>query len=173
FWHIMTRLAYRAELFAGLAQAMVETIGTDNIPGVRRTVADITTYAQVLKGFSVSAIEEAEDWNGVLVPNPGLTSAGRYYSISEYDNIISKVKDLAGQGLISRWTNSIWESSEFGDRLNEYLPGQGVSAEHKNHLFNFAWELTTSANAGRLGLFEKVNATPPAFVAEIVYEHVD
>ena len=30
-----------------------------------------------------------------------------------------------------------------------------------------------SLNAGRLGLFEKVNATPPAFVAEIVYQSAD
>jgi hypothetical protein len=27
--------------------------------------------------------------------------------------------------------------------------------------------------AGRVGLFENVNATPPAFVAELVYGHVD
>ncbi|QTG81734.1 4-hydroxyphenylacetate 3-hydroxylase N-terminal domain-containing protein [Arthrobacter crystallopoietes] len=172
FWHILTRLAYRAELFAGTAQVIAETLGTDKIPGVRRTIADITTYAQVLKGFSISAIAESENWNGVEVPNPGLVSAGRYYSISEYDNVISKLKDLCGQGLISRWPTEIWEHPEFGPKLKSFLPGHDIDAFGKNQLFNFAWDLTASANAGRLGLFEKVNATPPAFVAEIVYQHV-
>lgn len=173
FWHILTRLAYRAELMAGTAQVVAETLGTDKIPGVRRAIADIVTYAQVLRGFSISAIAESENWNGVEVPNPGLVSAGRYYSISEYDNVISRLKDLCGQGLISRWPHEIWEHPEFGPKLRDILPGHDVDAFGKNLLFNFVWDLTTSANAGRLGMFEKVNATPPAFVAEIVYQHVN
>lgn len=173
FWHILTRLAYRAELIAGTAQVVAETLGTDKVPGVRRTIADIVTYAQVLRGFSISAIAESENWNGVEVPNPGLVSAGRYYSISEYDNVISRLKDLCGQGLISRWPHEIWEHPEFGPKLRDILPGHDVDAFGKNLLFNFVWDLTTSANAGRLGMFEKVNATPPAFVAEIVYQHVN
>lgn len=172
FWHILTRLAYRAELIAGTAQVVAEALGTDKIPGVRRTIADIVTYAQVLKGFSISAITESENWNGVEVPNPALVSAGRYYSISEYDNLISRLKDLCGQGLISRWPNEVWEHPEFGPKLKDILPGHDVDAFGKNMIFNFVWDLTSSANAGRLGLFEKVNATPPAFVAEIVYQHV-
>lgn len=173
FWHILTRLAYKAELIAGTAQVVAETLGTDKIPGVRRAIADIVTYAQVLRGFSISAIAESENWNGVEVPNPGLVSAGRYYSISEYDNVISRLKDLCGQGLISRWPNEIWEHPEFGPKLRDILPGHDVDAFGKNLLFNFVWDLTSSANAGRLGMFEKVNATPPAFVAEIVYQHVN
>jgi aromatic ring hydroxylase len=173
FWHILTRLAYKAELIAGTAQVVAETLGTDKIPGVRRAIADIVTYAQVLRGFSISAIAESENWNGVEVPNPGLVSAGRYYSISEYDNVISRLKDLCGQGLISRWPREIWEHPEFGPKLRDILPGHDVDAFGKNLLFNFVWDLTTSANAGRLGMFEKVNATPPAFVAEIVYQHVN
>lgn len=172
FWHILTRLAYRAELFAGTAQVIAEALGTDKIPGVRRIIADITTYAQVLKGFSIAAVSESENWNGVEVPNPGLVSAGRYYSISEYDNVISKLRDLSGQGLISRWPDAIWQNEEFGEKLRSIVPGHDIDAFDKNHLFNFVWDLTTSANAGRLGMFEKVNATPPAFVAEIVYQHV-
>ncbi|GAW48997.1 MULTISPECIES: 4-hydroxyphenylacetate 3-hydroxylase N-terminal domain-containing protein [unclassified Nocardioides] len=172
-WHILTRLSFRAELFAGTAQVLVEALGTDKIPAVRRTVADISAYAQVLKSFSFAAVDRCEEWNGVAVPNPSLVSAGRYYSITEYDNVISKLRDLAGQGLVSRWSKDVWDSPEFSDKLGAYLPGHDVSAREKNLISNFVWDMTSSLGAARLGHFEKVNATPPAAVAEIVYQSAD
>jgi aromatic ring hydroxylase len=172
-WHIMTRLAYRAEIFAGTAQVITEILGTDKVPGVRRAVADITTYAQALRAFSVAAVAESQTWNGVEVPHPGLVSAGRLHSIVNYHRIIYTIQDLCGQGMISRWPEKIWDHPEFGPKLESYLPGHGVTAREKNRFFNFVWDLTSSANAARIGLFENVNATPPSFIAELVYQHVD
>jgi len=172
-WHIMTRLAYRAEIFAGTAQVITEILGTDKVPGVRRAVAEITMYAQALRAFSVAAVAQSETWNGVEVPQPGLVSAGRLYSIVNYHRIIYMLQDLCGQGLISRWPEKIWEHPEFGPKLESFLPGHGVTAQEKNRFFSFVWDLTSSANAARIGLFENVNATPPSFIAELVYQHVD
>ncbi|MEO7146538.1 MAG: 4-hydroxyphenylacetate 3-hydroxylase N-terminal domain-containing protein [Terrimesophilobacter sp.] len=172
-WHIMSRLAYRAEIFAGTAQVITEILGTNKIPGVRRAVAEITMYAQTLRAYSVAAIAESETWNGVEVPNPGLVSAGRLYSITNYNRIVYLLQDLCGQGLISRWPEKIWDHPEFGPKLEAFLPGNGVTAQEKNRFFNFVWDMTSSGNASRLGLFENVNATPPSFIAELVYQHVD
>jgi aromatic ring hydroxylase len=172
-WHIMTRLAYRAEIFAGTAQVVTEILGTEKVPGVRRAVADITSYAQTLRAFSVAAIAESQTWNGVEVPHPGLVSAGRLHSITNYSRIIYTLQDLCGQGLISRWPEKIWDHPEFGPKLDAFLPGHGVTAREKNQFFNFVYDLTASGNAQRLGLFENVNATPPSFIAELVYQHVD
>lgn len=172
-WHIMTRLSYRAELFAGTAQVVADVLGTTNIPGVRNAIARITMYAQALRAFSLASIEQAVEWCGVQVPEPGLVSAGRLYSITEYPKIVYLIQDLCGQGLVSRWPDKIWDHPELGPRLEEILPGHGVSARDKNRFFNFVFDLTTGGQAGRIGLFENVNATPPAFVAELVYAHVD
>jgi 4-hydroxyphenylacetate 3-monooxygenase len=172
-WHILTRLSYRAEIFAGVAQVITEILGTEKIPGVRRAVAEITTYAQTLRAFSVSAIAESQTWNGVEVPHPGLVSAGRLHSITNYNRIIYMLQDLCGQGLISRWPEKIWDHPEFGPKLESFLPGNGVTAREKNRFFSFVWDLTSSENAARIGLFENVNATPPSFIAELVYQHVD
>lgn len=173
-WHIMTRLGYRAEIFAGTAQAIGDVLGTTDIPGVRNAIAQITMYAQTLRAYSLASIERAVEWCGVQVPEPGLVAAGRLHSITEYPKIVYLIQDLCGQGLVSRWPEQVWDSDEFGPRLAEYLPGaNGVSAREKNRFFNFVFDLTTGGNAGRIGLFENVNATPPAFVAELVYAHVD
>ena len=172
-WHIMTRLAYRAEIFAGTAQAIVDILGTGQIPGVRNAVAKITVYAQALKAFSITSIETAVEWNGVQVPEPGMVAAGRLYSITNYPKIVYALQDLCGQALVSRWPKAVWEHDEFGPRLEAILPGAGVTARDKNRFFNFVHDLIASGNSARVGLFENVNATPPAFVAELVYDHVD
>jgi 4-hydroxyphenylacetate 3-monooxygenase len=172
-WHILTRLSYRAEIFAGTAQAIVDILGTGGIPGVRAAVARVSTYAQALKAFSMASIETAVEWNGVQVPEPGMVAAGRLYSITNYPKIIYTLQDLCGQALVSRWPAKVWDHDEFGPRLAEILPGAGISGRDKNRFFNFVYDLVSSGNAGRIGLFENVNATPPAFVAELVYNHVD
>ncbi len=172
-WHIMTRLAYRAQIFAGTAQAVVEILGTDKIPGVRAAVAEISKYAETLRAFSVASIAQSQTWNGVEVPDPGLVTVGRLHSITEYARIVYTLRDLCGQGLISRWPEKIWEHPEFGPKLEQFLPGHGVSARDKNRLFNFVWDLTSGANASRIGLFENVNATPPAFITDLVYRFID
>src|SRR5262249_22249149 len=67
-WSIMMRLAFRAEIFAGVAQAITEILGTDRIPGVQAAVAEISLYAQTLKAYSVAMIVESVEWSGVQVP---------------------------------------------------------------------------------------------------------
>lgn len=172
-WSIMTRLAFRAEMFTGVAQVITEILGTNKIPGVQAAVADITLYAQTLKAYSLATISESVEWNGVHVPNPELTTAGRLYSIENYPRITYQIRDLCGQALIARWPEKVWDHPEFGPRMEAFFPGTGVSAREKNTFFNFVWDLVAGAHAGRVGLFENVNATPPAFVRHLVYTKTD
>ena len=157
-WHIMTRLSFRAEIFAATAQTIADVLGTTQIPGVRNAIAQVTMYSATLRSYSIASIEEAVEWCGVKVPEPGLVAAGRLHSITEYPKIVYLIQDLCGQGLVSRWPSAVWENDEFGPRLSEYLPGAGVSAREKNRFFNFVFDLTTGGMAGRVGLFE--NVTP-------------
>lgn len=172
-WSIMMRLGFRAEIFAGTAQVITEILGTDKIPGVQNAVAEITLYAQTLKAYTAATIVHSVDWCGVRVPDPNLTTAGRLYSIQNYPRIQYLMQDLCGQALISRWPEKMWDHPEFGPKLEAYLPGTGVTAREKNRFFNFVWDLTTGAQSGRVGLFENVNATPPAYVSHLVYAHTD
>jgi 4-hydroxyphenylacetate 3-monooxygenase len=172
-WSIMMRLGFRAEIFAGVAQAITEILGTDKIPGVQAAVAEVTLYAQTLRAYTVATIEESVEWCGIQVPNPPLVTAGRLYSIQEYPRITYLIKDLCGQALISRWPEKVWSHPEFGPMLESFLPGTGVTALEKNRFFSFVWDLLNGAHANRVGLFENVNATPPAYVAHLVYEHTD
>jgi aromatic ring hydroxylase len=163
-WHILSRLWYRAEIFAGTAQVVAEVLGTDQIPQVRDALAQVTAYAYTLKAFIVAAEDEAELWNGVCIPNDPLVTAGRLHSLEHYPTVLQILRDLSGQGMISRFTAAQLDHPEIGARLDEFLPGTGVSARGKNRLFNFVWDLTSSSHAARVALFENVNALPPSAI---------
>ena len=172
-WHILARLSVRAQIFAGCAQAIADILGTDKIPGVRNAISEITMYAAACRSFSIAAVEDAVDWNGVMTPHPPTVTAGRLYSIENYPRVQYLLKDLCGQGIVSRFPKAVWDHPEFSEKLEEFLPGTGVTAREKNRFFNFIWDLTCSSHANRVGQFENVNATPRSFISELVYLHYD
>ena len=68
-WHVLTRLWYKAELFVGVGQAVVDTLGTGGFPQVRAYMADLIRYAQTLKAFVLAAENLATmSEGGVLAP---------------------------------------------------------------------------------------------------------
>lgn len=169
-WHILSRLAYRAEIFSGTAQIIVDILGTGSIPGVRESVADIISYAATLKAFIIAAEEQSEIKNDVLIPSEELITAGRLHSITYYPKVMHILRDLCGQGLVSRFTSKTWNHPEVGPIFDEYLSGTGVTAFEKNKFFNFVWDLTCSGHASRVALFENVNSTNAPIVKSNLYK---
>lgn len=170
-WHVLARLSVRAEIFAGTAQLIADVLGTEKIPQVRDLITEVNAYAATLRAFILAAEDQHEIWNGLAVPQDALITVGRLHSLQHYPRIVQHLRELAGQGLISRFTERQYQSAELQQRLDEYLPGTGVSAHQKNRLFNFVWDLTCSSHAMRLALFENVNALPPALIRNDIYKH--
>jgi aromatic ring hydroxylase len=173
-WHILTRLAVKAEIFVGAAQLVVDMLGTGGIPAVRGLVADLMEYALALKAFVLAAEQLARPTEGeVMAPDVNMLTAGRKYSIEHYPRIIHTLQELCGQGLVMRFGKASFDNPEIGHYLRAMLPGHDVSAEVKNQLMNFIWDMTTSGAAGRVELFENVNATPAPFLRERLYGEFD
>ena len=169
-WHILTRLAVKADLFVGIGQMVVNVLGTDQIPQVRAYLAELITYARTLMAFVLAAERLAQpSENGVLAPDVNMLTAGRLHSIEHYPRIIHTIQELCGQGLVMRFQKADFENKEIGPLLDELLPGKNMSARDKNRLMNFIWDLTTDSHAGRTELFENVNATPANFLRERLY----
>jgi 4-hydroxyphenylacetate 3-monooxygenase len=169
-WHILTRLWYKAEIFAGIGQLVIDVLGTGNFPQVRSYQAELIGYAQTLKAFVLAAESQATlSENGVLTPDVNLLTAGRLHSIEHYPKIIHTIQELCGQGLVMRFQRSDFDNPEIGPLLDQLLPGRNMSARDKNRLMNFIWDLTSDSHAGRTELFENVNATPANFLRERLY----
>ena len=174
FWKIATRLSYRAEIFADAAKMVVSVLGTDHVPAVRALVAEVNTYAVTLRGLVIAALETAAPTeSGVMLPNPIYINACRLQAIIGYPKIMQILRELSGQGLISRVPRATWERQDVGALLDEFLPGHDVTAREKNRFFNLIWDMTCSPNAMRVALFENINATPSATIRQVLYDTYD
>ena len=94
-------------------------------------------------------------------------------SIEAYPRITQILRELSGQGLIGRVPRATWERADIGPLLDEYLPGNNISARNKNRLFNMIWDMSCSPSAMRLALFENINATPAPALREELYRVYD
>ena len=160
-WHVLTRLKVKSEIFVGCAQMVTEILGTDQIPAVRSMLAEIIEYNRTLEAFVIAA--EAGSFvneSGVMVPDVMMLTTGRLYGIRCYPHIIHVLQEMCDQGLVMRFGKAAFENPEIGHHLLELLPGRGVTGMQKEHLMNFIWDLTSSSLAGRVALFENVNASP-------------
>ena len=170
FWKIICRLSYRAELFAATARMIVNALGTDHIPAVRAMVADVIHYAKLIRACVVASIDHATlTPSGVLIPDAGLVTAGRLHAIEQYPRVMQTLRDLCGQGLISRVPESTWARADVGAMLDEFLPGHSLNARDKNRLFNLVWDIKCSGHGLRTALFEALNATPAPALREDLY----
>ena len=170
FWKIICRLSYRAELFAATAQLIVNALGTDHIPAVRAMVAEVVHYAKIIRACVLASIEHAAPTpSGVLIPDASLVTAGRLHAIEYYPKVMQLLRDLSGQGLISRVPESSWDRADVGAMLDEFLPGHLLNAREKNRLFNLVWDISCSGHGLRTALFEALNATPAPALREDLY----
>jgi aromatic ring hydroxylase len=174
FWKIATRMSFRAEIFAGAAQAIVNALGTDHIAAVRALVAEVIAYAATLSGMMIAAVETAEPTeSGVMLPNVDYVTAGRLHAVVAYPKVMQILRELSGQGLVSRVPRATWERTDIGPLLDAFLPGYDITARDKNRLFNLIWDMTCSPAAMRIALFENINATPAAGLREQLYDTYD
>lgn len=174
WWHTLTRLTVKAEMFVGLLQIIVDGIGTAHRPGVRALVAEVIEYAEILRGMVIAAEANAQpNADGVWFPDVMKTTAGRAYAIERYPMIIHRLQELAGQGPILRFSRADWDHPVLGPRLEWIYEGIDISAREKNLFMNLLWDLTTSSHAGRVAIFENVNGTPLPYMRERLYTEYD
>jgi 4-hydroxyphenylacetate 3-monooxygenase len=99
-----------------------------------------------------------------MMPDLQLLTAGRLHSIRLYPHIMHILQELCGQGLVMRFGKKAFNNPDIGHHLQELLPGKGVSGMEKEQIMNFVWDLTCSSLAGRVALFENVNAGATPFL---------
>jgi len=173
-WHVLTRLKVKSEIFVGAAQLVTEVLGTGHIPAVRTMLGDIIEYNRALTAFITAAEQGAKPTAmGTMAPDVSMITAGRLYSIRLYPQIIHTLQEMCGQGLVMRFGRAAFENPDIKHHLEELLPGKGCSGMQKEQLMNFIWDLTCSSLAGRVALFENVNASPAPRLRERLFTEFD
>src|SRR5581483_7260065 len=173
-WNVLDRLCVKAEMFAGVAQLVVEALEVEGQPAARDAVARVAQYAQVLRGGVLAAEQlAAPTEGGILMPDLNMIAAVRAYALDQYPEVIHIVQELCGQGLVMRFSELDFDHPDLGPRLETFLGQPKISARDKNLLMNLVWDLTTDSHAGRSTLFENVNATPSFILRQKLYFELD
>jgi 4-hydroxyphenylacetate 3-monooxygenase len=174
-WYTFVRIVAKAELYAGLAQLIVDTLELGEVAVVRQRVADIIEYCQILQGMQYAAEELAQlSEGGVMTPDVNVVTAGRSYALDNLPRILHILQDICGQGMILRWSEKDLETdAAFGKPLSWFLDTRQMSARDKNLVMNLVWDVAASEHATRSKLFEESNALNVPFLKERLYGEYD
>jgi 4-hydroxyphenylacetate 3-monooxygenase len=174
-WYTFVRIVAKAELYAGLAQLIVDTLELGEVPVVRQRVADVIEYCQILQGMQYAAEELAElSEGGVMTPDVNVVTAGRSYALDNLPGVLHILQDICGQGMILRWTEKdLDRPAAFGKPLSWFLDTRQMSAQEKNLIMNLVWDVAASEHATRSKIFEESNALNVPFLKERLYGEYD
>jgi 4-hydroxyphenylacetate 3-monooxygenase len=170
-WYTFVRVVAKAELLAGLAQLVVDTLELGDIPVIRQRIGDILEFAQICRGMAIAAEELAvPSEGGILTPDHNVVTAGRSYALTQLPHVLHVIRDICGQGLILRFSESdLNVPAAFGKNLDWFLDTKNISAREKNLVMNLVWDVTAGAHATRSLLFEESNALNVPFLKERLY----
>jgi 4-hydroxyphenylacetate 3-monooxygenase len=174
-WYTFVRIVAKAEMYAGLAQLIIDTLELGEVAVVRQRVADVIEYCQILQGMQYAAEElAAPSEGGVMTPDVNVVTAGRSYALDNLPRILHILQDICGQGMILRWSEKDLQTpAAFGKDLAWFLDTRNMSARDKNLVMNLVWDVAASEHATRSKLFEESNALNVPFLKERLYGEYD
>jgi len=139
-----------AELFVGLAQLVTEMQGKENDAVARSSIAELITYAQMLKmslDYACRHYEKTE--TGMIYPNTLAINAAKYYYAANYHNTVKYLHDLAGGLTLTLPHHNDLKNPESGKYIRKYLHTKPtVDVEHRMRVYNMIRDLTADAYGG-------------------------
>lgn len=171
-WYTLVRIMVKAELYAGLAQLIVDTLELGRVPVVRQRVTDIFEYATILRSLVTTAEAKAQPSPyGLLEPDEATVTAARSYALAQLPWMYHTIQDLCGQGTMLRFSpDDLKTEAAFGKNLGWFLDTKTIDSEQKARVMNLVWDATAGANAARSMIFEEQNALPVPFLRERLYK---
>jgi aromatic ring hydroxylase len=159
-WSILCRIAVKAELLTGIYATLPEMLGRDDRPDVKEALGEVERYLITLRAFLDSAASRGRvTHGGHFMPDPGIVTAGRCYSVEHYPRITHRLVELLGQAFMTTPSEASFNSEAVGEWLTDMFSGPRASAPDRARMTRLAFDLIVDAFGGRQTLFEIFNAT--------------
>ncbi|HEX7023150.1 MAG TPA: 4-hydroxyphenylacetate 3-monooxygenase, oxygenase component, partial [Trueperaceae bacterium] len=163
----------KTEAFLGVAQAIVDAIGSARFQHVQQKVAEIILDLEVMKALELAAEAGATpDAYGTMTPAVGPVNAARNLYPQLYPRMVEILQLLAASGLIMIPSKAD-RQGPMGDSIDKYLQARNADAKERLQLFRLAWDMTISAFGGRQNLYEKFFFGDPVRTQCALYESYD
>jgi len=140
----------QSELFVGLAQLVTEMQGKESDAVAQASIAELITYAQMLKmslDYACSHFETTE--TGMVYPNTLAINAAKYYYAANYHQNVKYLHDLSGGLVLTLPSEADLRNPESGKYIRKYLHTKpNVDVETRMLVYNLIRDLTADAYGG-------------------------
>ena len=171
---VLTRCVVKAEFVLGLADLIVETLGSGTIPHVQEQVAELITYRDTLRAcLRAAEADAAPNQYGVMSPASAPILAGRtIFGRSAYPRMIEIIQLLGTSSLMALPADADF-GTDIGPEIEQYLSTDTTSARERARLFHLAWDVACSAFSGRQVLYERMFGGNPVRNATMLFNSYD
>ena len=140
----------QSELFVGLAQLVTEMQGKESDPVAQASIAELITYAQMLKmSLNYACTHYETTPTGMVHPNTLAINAAKYYYAANYHQTVRYLHDLAGGLTLTLPLESDLRNPESGAYIRKYLHTKpNVDVEQRMRVYNLIRDLTADAYGG-------------------------
>ena len=171
---ILNRCLVKTEFILGLADLMVDTLGSGSIPHVQEQVAELITNRDVLRSC-VRAAEADATMNqyGMMSPDVNAIRAGRtIFGRSMFPRMVEIIQLLGTGGLMALPAEADFDS-EIGPEIERYFATDSSDARERARLFHLAWDASCSAFSGRQVLYERMFGGNPVRNSITLFQNYD
>ena len=159
------RLMAKLQFAAGLAKRATEMVKTDQFPGVKDMVGEITTYIELTRAAIAAAEAGATQHpDGYLIPAVAPLFAIRNSGNRWYPRVRELLQQVLAGALLYQPADVSAFDSPIRKDLEKFYRGADVSAEDRIKLYKLASDLVVSGFGGRHELYERFYAGDPMFL---------
>jgi 4-hydroxybutyryl-CoA dehydratase/vinylacetyl-CoA-Delta-isomerase len=146
----MVEAVRMSELFVGLGQLVTEMQGKESDPIAQASIAELITYAQMLKmGLEYSCRNFERTASGMVYPDTLGINAAKYYYAANYHQTVRYLHDLAGGLVMTLPLESDLRNPETEKYIRKYLHTKNtVDVETRMRVYNMIRDLTADAYGG-------------------------
>ena len=163
----------KTETFLGVAQAIVNMIGSGRFQHVQQKVAELILTLETMKALKLAAEQNAfTDAYGTLTPAKEPINVARNLYPQLYPRMVEIIQLLGASGMIMIPTEKDRKGPK-GKEISKYLQARNGSSDERIRLFRFAWDMTLSSFGARQNLYEKFFFGDPVRTQCALYEAYD
>ena len=171
---VLSRCVVKAEFILGLADLIVDTLGSGTIPHVQEQVAELIIQRDTLKAcLRAAEADAAPNQSGMMCPAIAPIRAGRtIFGRSIYPRMVEIIQMLGTSSLMALPAEADFDAP-IAREVNQYFATDSANARERAKLFHLAWDVSCSAFSGRQVLYERMFGGNPVRNALSLYNTYD
>ncbi len=152
---VVTKNVVKCEFMLGLANLMVQTLGSGQIPQVQQLMAEIIEDLEITKAcLRASEADAAVDEWGVMCPSYTPLLVARKQFIGMYPRMV-EILHLLGSSSLMALPSEADMNGPLAPQIQQYLETDTATAEERVRLFRLAWDTCCSSFSARQVLYER------------------